>query len=370
MSNDKSVLILPGDGIGPEVTAEAVRVLDWFRTRRALPCRTREGVYGLPALRKWGRPLTDETLGAILDADLVLFGASGGPELDGLPPAERMAGSLLRIRKEMGVYANLRPVKPFAALLEASPLRRDRLEGTDLVIVRELNGGIYFGTPRGIEDTGNGGRRGVNTLSYATWEVERVARAAFRLARSRRGRLVSVDKANVLEAGIVWREEVARIGREEFGDVELSHMYVDNAAMQIVRDPRQFDVIVTDNMFGDILSDCAAVLAGSLGMLASASLAVGATGEPARALYEPIHGSAPDIAGQGIANPLGAIMSVALALEHSFQRPEDARLLERAVSLALDEGARTRDLADSGAGALPTAEMGTRVLRALEALAP
>ncbi len=339
------LVVLPGDGVGPEVTAEACRVLDWLIAQRGFACDVREHAYGFAVFREHGRLLLDEVLEDALAADAVLFGAMGGPEYDDVPTPVRRAGSVLRLRTELRTFANLRPAVGFLELADAVPFKARIIDGVDLLIVREGNGGIYFGEPRGIETLDDGERRGVNTLVYTASEIARVARMAFALARRRRGRLCSVDKSNVLESGVLWRQVVSRMHGQGFEDVALSHMLVDNCAMQLARDPGQFDVIVTGNMFGDILSDGAAAIMGSLGMAPSASL-----GEPdgdgrRRALYEPVHGSAPDIAGKGIANPLGAIWSLALALRFSFDRAEDAALIERAMRNVLGRGVRTADIA-------------------------
>jgi len=292
----------------------------------------------------------------------------GGMDSDAIPRAARMAGGLPHVRRMLGLFANLRPILTLPALYEASSLKNRLLAGVDFIIVRELIGGIYFGQPRGIETLENGERRGFNTQTYTSGEIRRIARFAFELARTRRGEVCSVDKANVMDAGLLWREEVQALHDAEFPDVALRHLYVDNAAMQLVRAPAQFDVVVTDNMFGDILSDCAAMAAGSLGMLPSASLgAADASGRRA-GLYEPVHGSAPDIAGKGIANPLGAILSVAMMLRLSLARPDAAALLERAVSAALDAGARTADICEPGRTAISCAQMGSAVLRELDRL--
>ncbi|HEX7967723.1 MAG TPA: 3-isopropylmalate dehydrogenase [Stellaceae bacterium] len=369
MSNAKQVVIIGGEGIGPEVMAETRRVLDWFVAHQRLGIETREAPYGVEAYRRSGQIVPDETMAALRSADAVLFGATGGPDYDALPAEARRAGNLLRMRKSLDLYANLRPITAITALHEASSLKPRVLEGVDFVILRELSGGLYFGEPRGVERLPGGERRGVNTHVYTSSQIRRVARFAFELARTRRRRVLSVDKANVMEAGALWREEVQALHDAEFGDVELSHMYVDNCAMQLVRAPAQFDVILTDNMFGDILSDAAAMVTGSLGMLPSASLGpVGADGRRP-ALYEPVHGSAPDIAGKGIANPLGAILSLAMAFRLSLGQPEAADLLERAVRGALDAGTRTRDIMQPGAQLAGTREMGSAVLAALDRLA-
>src|SRR5882724_2095689 len=330
MAANKQLLILAGDGIGPEVMRQVERVADWFSRRRALTFDLAHGLVGGCAIDKHGVPLTDETMAAAMRADAVLLGAVGGAKWDALPFAVKPERGLLRLRKEMELFANLRPALVFEALADASSLKPELVRGLDLLIVRELTGGIYFGQPRGIETLPDGSRRGINTQVYTTSEIIRVARVAFELARQRRRKVCSVEKANVMESGVLWREEVSKLHATEYKDVELSHMYADNCAMQLVRQPKQFDVIVTDNLFGDLLSDCAAMLTGSLGMLPSASLgAPDATGRR-RALYEPVHGSAPDIAGKDLANPLAELLSFAMLLRYSFDMVEDADLIETA----------------------------------------
>jgi 3-isopropylmalate dehydrogenase len=364
-SNMFKIAVVGGEGIGPEVTAQSHRILKWFSAERGVPVVIREARYGLLPYLATGKVLPDDTVEAMDDADAILWGATGGPETKEVPPAARKAGSLLSLRSKYDLYANLRPIVANPALVEAAPLKAEVLDGVDFIIIRELTGGIYFGEPRGIEVLPDGQRRGFNTEQYTTSQVRRVARAAFELARMRRRKVCSVDKANVLETSVVWREEVTALHREEFSDVELTHLYVDNAAMQIVREPRQFDVMVTGNIFGDILSDCAAMASGSLGMLPSASLGPIDRFGRRKALYEPVHGSAPDIAGKGIANPLGSILSVAMMLRLTLNRPDDADLLERAVAAALAAGARTADIAEPGAKRLSTVEMGDAILSAL-----
>lgn len=363
------LIVLPGEGIGPEVIHQARRVVDWFGERRGLDLTVREEAYGVRAYRRHGVVLADEVRADLVAADVVLFGATGGPAFEEIPLEVRKAGSLLQIRRDMQVFANLRPITGYAELADASALKADVVAGVDLIVVRELNGGLYFGEPRGIEELLGGGQRGVNTLTYDTYEIERIARAAFELARDRDGRLCSVDKSNVLETGRLWREVVTRVGTDAFPDIQLSHILVDNCAMQLAREPGQFDVLLADNMFGDILSDIGGAVAGSLGMLPSASLAAPAADGRRAALYEPVHGSAPDIAGRGVANPLGAILSVGLMLRHSFGREDDAALLERAVRRALAGGARTPDIRAPNRPALSTAGMGDAVIAALEACA-
>jgi len=364
----RKIAILPGDGIGPEVIAEARRVLEWFVARRKLDVALEEHAYGAGAYRRFGQVLPNSTDDAIRAAHAILLGAVGGMDADAIPRDARVAGGLPQVRRSLELFANLRPIVTMPALYEASSLKNRVLEGVNFIIVRELIGGIYFGKPRGIETLPNGERRGFNTQTYTSSEIRRIARFAFELARSRRSQVCSVDKANVMEAGVLWREEVQALRDAEFPDIELRHLYIDNCAMQVVRAPAQFDVIVTDNIFGDILSDCAAMAAGSLGMLPSASLGpIDQTGRRA-ALYEPVHGSAPDIAGRGIANPLGAILSVAMMLRLSLGRAEDAALLDRAVLGALALGARTADICEPGSSPVACSEMGAAVLRELDRL--
>jgi 3-isopropylmalate dehydrogenase len=368
-SNMFKVAVVGGEGIGPEVTAQSQRILGWFAAQRAVPLVMREAQYGLIPYLATGKVLPDDTAEAMDEADAILWGATGGPETKEVPAAARKAGGLLGLRSKYDLYANLRPVRANPALSESSPLKARVLKDVDFVIIRELTGGIYFGEPRGIDTLADGQRRGFNTEQYTTSQIRRVARSAFELARTRKGKVCSVDKANVLETSVLWREEVTALHAEEFSDVELSHLYVDNAAMQIVRQPSQFDVMVTGNIFGDILSDCAAMASGSLGMLPSASLGPADRFGRRKALYEPVHGSAPDIAGKGVANPLGSILSVAMMLRLTLERPEDADLLEKAIEVALAGGARTADIAEAGALPLSTKEMGDAVLNALEKVA-
>jgi 3-isopropylmalate dehydrogenase len=366
---NRTVLLLPGDGIGPEVVGQARRVIEWVGAKRRFAVVLDEGLVGGAAIDAHGAPLSDATLASAKRADAVLLGAVGGPKWDGLPFDKKPERGLLALRKELELFANLRPAICPKALASASTLREEVVAGLDIMIVRELTGGIYFGTPRGIETLPDGSRRGVNTQVYTSSEIRRVAAVAFELARQRSGRVCSVEKANVMETGVLWREEVQKLRDEAYTDVTLSHMYADNCAMQLVRAPKQFDVIVTDNLFGDMLSDEAAMLTGSLGMLPSASLgAADAEGRRA-ALYEPVHGSAPDIAGQGVANPLAAILSVAMMLRYSFGRADDADLVERAVNQALDRGLRTADIMQPGMTKVSTAAMGDAILHGLEVLA-
>ena len=369
MASNKRLLVLPGDGIGPEVMGEVRRVIDWMDRRRAVSFDVEEDLVGGAAFDAHGTPLHDNTMARAHEVDAVLLGAVGGPKWDSLPFAQKPERGLLRLRKEMGLFANLRPALCFEALVEASSLKPEIVSGLDLMIVRELTGGVYFGEPRGIEDLPDGERRGINTQVYTSGEIRRVAAVAFELARKRGSKLCSVEKANVMESGVLWREEVTKLHGEGYEDVELSHMYADNCAMQLVRYPKQFDVIVTDNLFGDMLSDEAAMLTGSLGMLPSASL--GATDETGRrkALYEPVHGSAPDITGQGKANPLATLLSFAMALRYSFDLGDDADLIERAVEKVLADGKRTGDIAGPGGQAISTEAMGSALIEELDRMA-
>ncbi|HLY45138.1 MAG TPA: 3-isopropylmalate dehydrogenase [Stellaceae bacterium] len=363
--SNRKVLVLPGDGIGPEIMAEVMRVVEFFDRRGIARFDVSEGLVGGSAYDAAGVPLTEATLAQAMQADAVLFGSVGGPQWETLPFELQPERGLLRLRKEMDLFANLRPAVVFEALADASALKRELVAGLDLMIVRELTGGIYFGDPRGIETLPDGTRRGINTEVYTEAEIERVVRAGFDLARKRQHRLTEVDKANVMESGILWRE-VSRRVHADYPDVELSFMYADNCAMQLVRAPKQFDVIVTSNLFGDILSDCAAMLTGSLGMLPSASLgAADATGRR-RALYEPVHGSAPDIAGKGVANPLACILSFAMMLRYSFDLAEEAELVESAVRRTLAAGVRTADIAPPGSPRVATRVMGDAILKELE----
>jgi 3-isopropylmalate dehydrogenase len=365
MTANKKLLVLAGDGIGPEVMAETLRVVEWMGKRRALRFDVREDLVGGAAYDKHGAPLADATMRAAKDSDAVLLGAVGGPKWDKLPFAKKPERGLLRLRKEMDLFANLRPAVVFDALVDASTLKPKVIRGLDILIVRELTSGMYFGSPRGIEKLPGGGRKGINTHTYTDAEIRRVARVAFELARLRNNKVCSVEKANVMEAGVLWREEVTKLHAEEFEDVSLSHMYADNCAMQLIRNPKQFDVIVTDNLFGDILSDEAAMMTGSLGMLPSASLGSrDATGKR-HALYEPVHGSAPDIAGLGKANPIANLLSFAMCLRYSFALEAEAALVEQAARRVLDAGLRTGDILQPGKTLVSTKAMGDAILKEL-----
>src|SRR3954451_10914030 len=364
--SNRKVLVLPGDGIGTEIMREVMRVIEYFDRRDIARFDVSEGRVGGAAYDASGTPLTDETLGEAMSADAVLFGSVGGPKWESLPFELQPERGLLRLRKEMDLFANLRPAVVFDALADASSLKREVVAGLDLMIGRELTGGIYFGEPRGVETLPDGSRRGINTEVYTEAEIERVVRAAFDLARKRNSRVCEVDKANVMESGGLWREVAQRVRDADYPDLELSFMYADNCAMQLVRNPKQFDVIVTSNLFGDLLSDCAAMLTGSLGMLPSASLGASDAGRGRKALYEPVHGSAPDIAGKDMANPLACILSFSMMLRYSFDMAEEADLVEGAVRRALAAGVRTADILQPNTARVSTRVMGDTILRELE----
>jgi 3-isopropylmalate dehydrogenase len=353
------IAVLPGDGIGQEVIPEALRVLTAVGKASGASFEFERALVGGAAIDATGGPLPPETLALCREAHAILFGAVGGPKWENVPHEQRPERGLLAIRKELDLYANLRPAKCFPMLVDASPLKRSVVEGTDLMVIRELTGGLYFGEPRGVEHFSDGGSRAINTMSYTSREIERVARVAFDVARKRRRRLTSVDKNNVLVVSQLWREVVTRVAKD-YPDVTLDHILVDNCAMALVQRPTQFDTLVTENTFGDILSDEAAILAGSMGMLPSASIG-GTVG-----LYEPVHGTAPDIAGKGIANPIAAILSAAMLLRYSLNMVKDADRVDAAVLRALEQGHRTADIAGPGDKVVSTRDMGDAVLRALE----
>ncbi|MCK7578622.1 MAG: 3-isopropylmalate dehydrogenase [Chromatiales bacterium] len=355
----KKILVLAGDGIGPEIVAEAVKVLKALQAEGAIDVTLEEALVGGAAYDAYGDPLPEETLAAAKASDAVLLGAVGGPKWEPLHISKRPEKGLLGLRAGLGLFANLRPAVLYPQLAAASTLKPEIVSGLDIMIVRELTGDIYFGQPRGVETLPSGERRGINTMVYTESEVERICRVAFDIAMKRGKKVCSVDKANVLECTEMWRE-VAIKTAADYPELELSHMYVDNAAMQLVRAPKQFDVMVTGNIFGDILSDCAAMLTGSIGMLPSASL-----NEHGQGMYEPIHGSAPDIAGRGVANPLATILSVAMMLRYSLGAPEAADRIDAAVSKVLDQGLRTADIMSEGMRQVGTAEMGDAVVAAL-----
>ncbi|MFT8611743.1 MAG: 3-isopropylmalate dehydrogenase [Gluconobacter oxydans] len=369
MSDAYKLLVLAGDGIGPEVMCEVARIVHWMSVHRGLKLDITEELVGAASLAVHGVPIRDEVIELARQSDAVLFGSVGDPAWSHVSFDKRPEVAILKLRKELELFANLRPAKLFDALIDASALKPEVVRGLDLMIVRETVGGIYFGEPRGIETLPDGSRRGINTEVYTTSEIERVARVAFDLARKRDNRVCSVEKCNVMESGLLWKEVVTDVHKREYPDVQLSHMLADNCAMQLVRDPNQFDVIVTGNLFGDILSDLASMLTGSLGMLPSATLGPVRTDGKRNALYEPIHGSAPDIAGKGIANPLAQILSFAMLLRYSLNRAEDADLIEAAVSNVLASGLRTGDIMSPGMARVGTEMMGQAVLREMEKLA-
>jgi len=353
----KHILLLPGDGVGPEVMPEAVKVLEKVKARFGLAVTLDQDLVGGASIDANGVPLTDAVLAKAKAADAVLFGAVGGPQWDAQGFDNRPELAILKLRSELGLFANLRPATVYDPLVDASTLKPEVVKGLDIMIVRVSTGGIYFGEPRGVETLADGTKKGINTEVYTTPEIERVARVAFELARVRQGRLCSVEKANVMESGLLWRQTVAELGKRDYPDVTLSHMYADNCAMQLVRAPGQFDVIVTGNLFGDLLSDLASMLTGSLGMLPSATLGAPDAAGKRSALYEPIHGSAPDIAGKGLANPMAQILSLAMLLRYSFGMEDAAKAVEAAVVQALASGQRTRDLG----GSLSTSQVGDAV---------
>lgn len=369
MPANKKLLILPGDGIGPEVMREVRRVIDWMDRRRMVTFDVADDYVGGASIEAKGTPITDDTMQKARDADAILFGSVGGPKWDTLGFDMRPEIAILRLRKELDLFANLRPAIVLDPLVDASTLKPDVIRGLDIMIVRESTGGIYFGEPRGVETLPDGQKRGFDTETYATNEIERVGRVAFELARKRQNRVCSVEKANVMQSGLFWRQTMTALQQREFPDVELSHMYADNCAMQLVRAPRQFDVIVTGNLFGDLLSDLASMLTGSLGMLPSATLGAVQTSGKRHALYEPIHGSAPDIAGKGVANPLAQMLSFAMLLRFSFGMDEDAALIEQACTNVLKSGLRTADIMGPGTARVGTTVMGEAVLRELDKLA-
>jgi 3-isopropylmalate dehydrogenase len=368
MPANKKLLVLPGDGVGPEVMREVVRVIDWMDRKRRASFDLTEDLVGGAAIDARGTPIAPETVARAKEADAVLFGSVGGPKWDKIGFDLRPEIAILTLRRELGLFANLRPAIVLDPLVNASTLKPDVVKGLDIMIVRESTGGIYFGEPRGVETLPDGTKRGINTEVYTTHEIQRVARVAFDLARKRQGRLCSVEKANVMESGLLWRETVTALHAAEYADLELSHMYADNCAMQLVRNPRQFDVIVTSNLFGDLLSDLASMLTGSLGMLPSATLGAPDASGRRHALYEPIHGSAPDIAGKGIANPLAQMLSFAMLLRYSFDMNEDATLIEQACTNVLASGLRTADVMAPGCAKVGTHVMGEAVLRELDKL--
>jgi len=362
----RKFLLLAGDGIGPEVVGEVKKIINWFNKNKSLDFEIDEDLVGGSAYDKHGTPITDEVFYKALESEAVILGAVGGPKWDKLEFSKKPERALLKLRKELKLFANLRPAICFKQLVDASSLKPELVSDLDIMFVRELTGGIYFGEPRGIEPIDNGERKGINTHVYTTSEIQRVARVAFDLARKRNNKVTSCEKSNVMEAGQLWKEEVQSIHENEYQDVELNHMLADNCAMQLVRNPKQFDVIVTDNLFGDMLSDEAAMLTGSLGLLPSASLGAKDKNGNMRSLYEPVHGSAPDIAGKGIANPIATILSFGMALRYSLDLDKEANTLEKAVQDVLDEGLRTKDILSDGTKEVSTSEMGDAIISKLQ----
>ena len=360
------LLLLPGDGIGPEVMGEVSRLVSWINARGLAKLETETDLVGGCAFDSHGEAISEATMNRALAADAVMLGAVGGPKWDGVAYDKRPEAGLLRLRKDLQLFANLRPAICYPALADASSLKRDRVDGLDIMIVRELTGGVYFGEPKTITDLGNGQKRAVDTQVYDTYEIERIAAVAFDLARERKRLVHSAEKRNVMKTGVLWNEVVTKVHKERYGDVTLHHILADNCAMQLVRQPKQFDVIVTDNLFGDMLSDEAAMLTGSLGMLPSASLGEADSKGHRRALYEPVHGSAPDIAGQGRANPIATIASLAMCLRYSFFLGDIADRIDGAIAHVLDQGLRTADIAQDGCRTVGTTEMGGAIIAALD----
>ena len=362
----KKILLLPGDGIGPEVVGETKKIINWFNKKKSLDFKIDQDLIGGASIDKHGMPITDEVFYKALESDAVILGACGGPQYDKLEFSKKPERGLLKLRKELKLFANLRPAICFKQLVDASSLKPEIVSGLDILIVRELTGGIYFGEPRGIEPIENGERKGINTHSYTTKEIQRVARVAFELATKRKNKVTSCEKSNVMESGVLWREEVQALRDKEYKKIELNHMLADNCAMQLLRNPKQFDVIVTDNLFGDMLSDEAAMLTGSLGLLPSASLGERDKNGRIRSLYEPVHGSAPDIAGKNISNPIATILSFSMALKHSLDLEKEAVLLDEAVQKVLDKGLRTKDIMSPGKKEISTSDMGDAIISNLQ----
>ena len=363
---NRKILLLPGDGIGPEVVREVKKIIDWFNKHKSLDFKVEEDLVGGASYDKHKNPITDEVFYKALESEAVILGAVGGPKYDNLEFSKRPERALLKLRKELKLFANLRPAICFKQLVHASSLKPEIISGLDIMIVRELTGGIYFGEPRGIEPIENNERRGINTHTYTTREIQRVARVAFDLAKKRKNKVTSCEKSNVMEAGVLWKEEVQALKDKEYQKIELSHMLADNCAMQLLRNPKQFDVIVTDNLFGDILSDEAAMLTGSLGLLPSASLGAKDKNGKIRSMYEPVHGSAPDIAGKNIANPIATVLSLSMALKYSLDLDKEAELLDQAVQSVLDEGLRTKDIMSQNMKEVSTSDMGDAIIAKLK----
>ena len=362
----RKILLLPGDGIGNEVIGEVRKILEWFNSKKSYDFSIDEDLIGGVAYDKFKTPITDEVFYKALESDAVIFGACGGPKYDHLEFSKKPERALLKLRKELKLFANLRPAICFKQLVDASSLKPELISGLDIMIVRELTGGIYFGEPRGIEPMENNERKGINTHTYTSSEIQRVARVAFDLAKKRKNKVTSCEKSNVMESGVLWREEVQLLKDKEYKKIELNHMLADNCAMQLLRNPKQFDVIVTDNLFGDILSDEAAMLTGSLGLLPSASLGAKDKDGNMRSMYEPVHGSAPDIAGKGVANPIATILSFSMALKYSLNLDKESKELDSAVQKILDDGLRTKDIYSKGNKEVSTKDIGDAVIACLQ----
>ena len=363
---NRKILLLPGDGIGPEVIAEVKKVIQWLNSKKSLDFTMDEDLIGGASIEKHKSPITDEVFYKAMESEIIILGACGGPRWDNLEFSKKPERALLKLRKELKLFANLRPAICFKQLVEASSLKPEIVSGLDILIVRELTGGIYFGEPRGIKPIENGERKGINTHSYTSSEIIRVAKVAFELAKKRKKKVTSCEKSNVMESGVLWREEVQALRDKEFKDIELKHMLADNCAMQLLRNPKQFDVIVTDNLFGDMLSDEAAMLTGSLGLLPSASLGSKDKNGKMRSMYEPVHGSAPDIAGRAIANPIASILSFSMALRYSLDLEQEANNLDNAVQKVLDQGLRTKDILSKGKKEVSTSQMGDAIISKLK----
>jgi len=362
----RKILLLPGDGIGPEVVGEVKKIIKWFNEKKSLDFEIDEGLIGGASIDVNKIPITDEVFYKSLECEAVILGACGGPKWDNLEFSKKPERALLKLRKELKLFANLRPAICFKQLVDSSTLKPEIVSGLDIMIVRELIGGIYFGEPRGIKPIENGERKGINTHSYTSNEIQRIARVAFELAKKRNNKVTSCEKSNVMESGMLWREEVQLVQEKEFSGVKLNHMLADNCAMQLLRNPKQFDVILADNLFGDMLSDEAAMLTGSLGLLPSASLGAKNKNGQIRSLYEPVHGSAPDIAGKGLANPIASILSFAMALKYSLNLNKEADNLEKAVQDVLDDGLRTKDIISKGMKEVSTSQMGDAIISKLQ----
>ena len=362
----RKILLLPGDGVGPEVVGEVKKIINWLNSKKSLDFKVEQELIGGASIDKNKTPITDEVFYKSLECDAVILGACGGPKWDNLEFSKKPERALLKLRKELKLFANLRPAICFKQLVEASTLKPEIVSGLDIMIVRELTGGIYFGEPRGIEPYKNNERKGINTHTYTSSEIHRIARVAFELAKKRKNKVTSCEKSNVMEAGILWREEVQNLKDKEFGKVNLEHMLADNAAMQLLRNPKQFDVILADNLFGDMLSDEAAMLTGSLGLLPSASLGAKDKNGKIRSLFEPCHGSAPDIAGKNISNPIATILSFSMALRYSLDMDKEADTLDNAVQQVLDDGLRTKDIVSKGTKEVTTSQMGDAIISKLK----